>query len=668
MNHTPSISAYIPVFNNRITALKTVESILNQSVPVGELFVIDDGSTDGGGEYLQRKGIRVIRFDQNQGRGAVRAHAMKIAKGDWVLNCDATNVLASDFVEKALPELHTASVHGIVGRIVDPNPSCLSDRWRNRHLFQVDWPQKKHPIKHLSTGACFLRKQSVINAGNFNPTLRHSEDWELGTRMLARGMTLIKNPDLIVMPTTSNTIPQLLERYWRWYAGADENVTFGSYVKQVIFSLKVMVSADIKARDPMSIPITLALPHYQFWKSLSRNPSKAIRNAIRKDITSLTRKLLLMPRHRRPIGNALFSILETPSNASGLSHSVLSPERQSVRNVPLYADPPMQSLLSAIPNGKIKRRFVCEIEKGTSWGIAYGAAISKADELIVDLSPSLEYYGREHAFHRHEALERPWRPSTQHLRGRALAIHTYGQSNFHHWLLDTLPSFGNVIDSGMDFNQFDHILLQTELKRFHKESLAALGIPLNRILRNTSKTQFSCESLVVPSFSEPGRDPEQFDYTPEGINFVRSLFPHDLDKSPNRKIIISRELTTTRRILDGDQFHQDLQEHGFEKLCLEEYSIQQQAKFFSDSSVVVMPTGGGLANLIFCQKGSLVVEIFSPAYLPTFCHTLCTSLGLRYIALVGEPTNQINFHSDTGNQQDISISSEKVIRTVEAFA
>ena len=43
-----------------------------------------------------------------------------------------------------------------------------------------------------------------------------------------------------------------MERYWRWYAGADEQVTWRNYWLNVGYSVKCMVPSDLRAADPLS--------------------------------------------------------------------------------------------------------------------------------------------------------------------------------------------------------------------------------------------------------------------------------------------------------------------------------------------------------------------------------------------------------------------------------
>ena len=56
-----------------------------------------------------------------------------------------------------------------------------------------------------------------------------------------------------------------------------------------------------------------------------------------------------------------------------------------------------------------------------------------------------------------------------------------------------------------------------------------------------------------------------------------------------------------------------------------------------------------------------LIELFSPAYLPTFCLPLTQALGVEYVALVGDVTGRNLEHSDVGNRLDIRLGEEKLL-------
>ncbi len=265
------LSAYIPCYNNRETLPAAIAGIQEQTRRVDELFVIDDGSTDDSAEVCRSLEVRVIIQPENLGRGAARSHAMKEASYDLVLCCDATNSLAPDFVERAVLWFDEPKVAGVFGLITDPNPVGAVCRWRARHLFKADHPHRVTHHAHLITFGTMLRASAVKSVGGFDPSLRHSEDADLGERLLAAGFDVVADPSLKVYSNIVNTLSQTLERYWRWYVGKEERFSLMDYLRLMWFALRSMAFTDMRAGDPIAAGISLLLPNYQLWRFVSRS-------------------------------------------------------------------------------------------------------------------------------------------------------------------------------------------------------------------------------------------------------------------------------------------------------------------------------------------------------------------------------------------------------------
>ena len=78
--------------------------------------------------------------------------------------------------------------------------SSLTSRWRGRHLFKESYNFGTEPkeASSLTTYGTLMRRDSVIEVGNFNQNLRHSEDRELGQRLISAGFKIIGDPNLVV--------------------------------------------------------------------------------------------------------------------------------------------------------------------------------------------------------------------------------------------------------------------------------------------------------------------------------------------------------------------------------------------------------------------------------------------------------------------------------------
>ena len=85
------ISALIPTYNRRTRVLRAIQSVLAQTMPVDEIIVVDDGSTDGTAEAIhERYGRAVSVFRQdNAGVSAARNRAIRAARGEWVAFLDS---------------------------------------------------------------------------------------------------------------------------------------------------------------------------------------------------------------------------------------------------------------------------------------------------------------------------------------------------------------------------------------------------------------------------------------------------------------------------------------------------------------------------------------------------------------------------------------------------
>lgn len=268
------ISAYIPCFNNEATIARAVAAIRNQTVPIDDIVVVDDGSTDRSSTAARAAGARVAVLPGHFGRGAANARGILETTEDVAISCGATNVLQPDFAERALSWFEDPRVAVVCGRIDDPNPQGIAGRWRARHLFRIGAALGVARQATLSSGACLLRRSAVLEVGNFDPALVHTEDAELGRRLTARGFDVLFDPELRTHSAVQNTAAQVLERFWRWNAGVDEPLSCRSYVKQIAFSVKVMARQDLAAADPAAVPLSLIAPHYQFWRTAVRRISR----------------------------------------------------------------------------------------------------------------------------------------------------------------------------------------------------------------------------------------------------------------------------------------------------------------------------------------------------------------------------------------------------------
>jgi hypothetical protein len=106
-----------------------------------------------------------------------------------------------------------------------------------------------------------------------------------------------------------------------------------------------------------------------------------------------------------------------------------------------------------------------------------------------------------------------------------------------------------------------------------------------------------------------------------------------------RRIYISRNDATVRRISNESELVARLSEFGFESHRLETLDIETTVAMFANAEMIVTPHGSGAFNNLFAPQSATVIEIDHPRndFVP---FGISRSLGQRYRAFNRVPENQ----------------------------
>lgn len=96
------ICAVVPVWNGRALLERLLLSLERQTRPAAELWVVDNGSTDGAPELARARGARVIAMGRNAGFAAAVNRGIRESRGRWIAVLNSDVELAPDYFEALL--------------------------------------------------------------------------------------------------------------------------------------------------------------------------------------------------------------------------------------------------------------------------------------------------------------------------------------------------------------------------------------------------------------------------------------------------------------------------------------------------------------------------------------------------------------------------------------
>jgi len=192
-NFSVNISVVMATYNTEIPMLQeAVDSILKQTFSDFEFLIIDDGSTNGSGEYLksiQDERVKVIWNSQNMGVTKSLNVGLKQAKGKYIARMDADDIALPTRFEKefaymeAHPDVVACGAKTIImtgGKMILPKRTAKPEdmeAYRVRMLFMNPGPI--HPtamIRHETLLAHhILYDERLIHAQDYGmwETLSH---------------------------------------------------------------------------------------------------------------------------------------------------------------------------------------------------------------------------------------------------------------------------------------------------------------------------------------------------------------------------------------------------------------------------------------------------------------------------------------------------------------
>lgn len=190
--HKP-ISVIIPTYNRSKSILRSIQSVIDQTYPVDEIIIADDGSTDDTKDVLasiKDARVKFCSLPENRGAGGARNYGVSKARNEIIAFHDSDDEWHVDKIEKQMaifeshPEcglIYTAYrmhlVYGIEHIVPDLNKvdELSGDIFANLLVRNT-----------IGAPTVLMRKSIFEEVGGFDEKMRSLEDWDFALKVAGK--------------------------------------------------------------------------------------------------------------------------------------------------------------------------------------------------------------------------------------------------------------------------------------------------------------------------------------------------------------------------------------------------------------------------------------------------------------------------------------------------
>ncbi|MBO0738408.1 MAG: glycosyltransferase [Alphaproteobacteria bacterium] len=172
----PRVTIAVPCFEQEVFLFECLNSLVAQTIPAWEAFVVDDGSPRRIVERIVANygdsRIHHIRHDTNKGLAAGRNSGLRAGRAPLVLCVDADDFLDPEFLSATLSRIETRDVECAYTEFQLIGLANDVWRWEPRSLDEFA------TMQWLPGAGVLMRRSFWERVGGFSAELRWNEDWD----------------------------------------------------------------------------------------------------------------------------------------------------------------------------------------------------------------------------------------------------------------------------------------------------------------------------------------------------------------------------------------------------------------------------------------------------------------------------------------------------------
>lgn len=221
------VSVIIPAYNEEVTAVQTLNSLLKTTYPNVEFIFVDDGSKDKTFEMISEKfkdhpKVRIFT-KPNGGKASALNFGISKATAAFVVCIDADTQLKANAITELMRYFYMDEIAAVAGTVKVGNANNIITKWQSiEYITSQNMDRRAFDLLNTITvvpGAIgAFRKNVIEEVGGFT-TDTLAEDCDLTMRILRAGYVVKNASDSIAYTEAPETVNMLLKQRLRWSFG-----------------------------------------------------------------------------------------------------------------------------------------------------------------------------------------------------------------------------------------------------------------------------------------------------------------------------------------------------------------------------------------------------------------------------------------------------------------
>jgi mycofactocin glycosyltransferase len=223
MSDTLAVSVVVPVLNGAKTIGALLDALAQQSgaPPDAEIIIVDNGSTDGTTEVVQRHSVTLLH-EAIRGPAAARNCGLRHARGAVIAHLDADTLPSRRWLAEIVTPFEDPQVVIVAGRTVCYPQDTAAGRYvAASGLYETERAINREPFPFAPSLNMAVRRSAALAVGGWAADMMTGEDVDFSHRVLrAFPSRIAYQPKAVLFHNTRASAEDLRRQAWTYGEGA----------------------------------------------------------------------------------------------------------------------------------------------------------------------------------------------------------------------------------------------------------------------------------------------------------------------------------------------------------------------------------------------------------------------------------------------------------------